>query len=248
MSNISWMRKVTRRLRRSGSPSRGSDLTRQLEQVLEVHCGTNHKSRQVLPTTAPLPSPNETKHGWPLLPAPSALTVVPTAPHVISLGTNHRPVQICSRTSPPLPGRVLRNTFLCSLLLEIAIASSGLAPQCIIIGSLAGILLVTTANRFALKNGYGTVEARYHLTAYDCSDPSEVQAYSSVHASHCSTRATSVQKDRPTRFQLLQKEKKRYITAYVCFLFLGRTSVTTAECTGTLSWTPCTGPSPSRNE
>ena len=75
------------------------------------------------------------------------------------------------------------------------------------------------ANRFALRNGYGTVEARYHLTAYDCSDPTEVQAYSSIPASHCSVRATPVQKDQPTRFQLLQKEKKRYITAYSCFLF-----------------------------
>ena len=218
MSNISWMSKVTRRLRCSGSPIRGSDSTWQVEQVPEVHCGTNHTNRQVLPTTAPLPGPKETKHGWPLLPTPSALTVVPTAPPVLSLGTNHQPVRIRSQTSPPLPGRVHLITFLRSLLLGLAIASSGLAPWCIIIGSLAGFLSIATANRFALKNGYGTVEARYHLTKYDCSDPSEVQAYSSVPASHCSTRATPVQKDRPTRFQLLQKEKKRYLTAYVCFL------------------------------
>ena len=45
-----------------------------------------------------------------------------------------------------------------------------------------------------------------------------MQAYSSIPASHCSTCATPVRKDRPTRFQLLQKEKKWYITAYVCFL------------------------------
>ena len=98
------------------------------------------------------------------------------------------------------------------------IALSNLAPQCIILGSITGFLPVATANRFALRNGYGTVEARYHLMAYDCSDPSEVQAYSSVPASHCSTQDTPVRKDQPTRFQLLQKEKKRYITAYVCFL------------------------------
>ena len=82
-----------------------------------------------------------------------------------------------------------------------------------------GLLSVVSADRFTLPNGYGTVEARYHLTAYDCSDPSEVQAYSSIPASHCSTRATPVRKDRPTRFQLLQKERKRYINAYVCSLF-----------------------------
>ena len=54
--------------------------------------------------------------------------------------------------------------------------------------------------------------------AYDCSDPTEVQAYSSIPARQYSTRATPVQRERPTRFQLLQKENKRYITAYSCFL------------------------------
>ena len=79
--------------------------------------------------------------------------------------------------------------------------------------------LAVTANRFALRNGYGTVEARYHLMAYDCSDPAEVQAYSSIPASPCPVRATPVQQDRPTKFQLLQMERKRYITAYSCFLY-----------------------------
>ena len=54
--------------------------------------------------------------------------------------------------------------------------------------------------------------------AYDCSEPTEVQACSSIPARQCSIRATHVQRERPTRFQLLQKEKKRYITAYSCFL------------------------------
>ena len=62
------------------------------------------------------------------------------------------------------------------------------------------------------------MEARYHLMAYDCSDPTEVQAYSSIPTSQCSVRATPVQKHRPTKFQLLQKERKRYITTYSCFL------------------------------
>ena len=75
-----------------------------------------------------------------------------------------------------------------------------------------------TADRFALRNTYGTVENRYHLTAYNCSDPTEVQAYSSVPARPCSIRTNPVQRERPTRFQLLQKEPKRYITAYSCFL------------------------------
>ena len=37
-------------------------------------------------------------------------------------------------------------------------------------------------------------------------------------ARKCSVRATPVRKERPTRFQLLQKEGKRYITAYSCSL------------------------------
>ena len=250
MSNNSRMSEVTRPLRRSGSPIRGSNLTRQLEQVQEVHRGRptpSHTNLQVLSTTTPLPGPKDTKHGWLLLPTPSALTVVPMAPPVLSLGPDHQPVRIRSWASSPLPGGIHLNTLLRSLLLGLAITSSGLAPQCIIVGSLAGFLPVATANRFALKNGYGTVEARYHLTAYDCSDPSDVQAYSSIPASHCSTRATPVQKHRPTRFQLLQKEKKRS-SPHTFVSFLGCTSVTTAKCTDTLSWTPCTGPFQSHNE
>ena len=109
---------------------------------------------------------------------------------------------------------------LCALLLGFAITSSaGLNQRSITLGPLAGLLATASADRFTLRNGYGTVEARYHLTAYDCSDSSEVQAYSSIPASHCSTRATPVRKDRATRFQLLQKERKRYINAYVCSLF-----------------------------
>ena len=76
----------------------------------------------------------------------------------------------------------------------------------------------TTADRFALHNKYGVVGNRYHLTAYDCSDPTEVQAYSSIPAMRCSVRATLIQRKKPTRFQLLKREKKRYITTYSCSL------------------------------
>ena len=109
---------------------------------------------------------------------------------------------------------------LCALLLGLTLtASASHFHRSTTLGSLLGLVPTVSANRFTLQNGYGTVETRFHLTAYDCSDPSEVQAYSSIPASHCSTRATPVKKDRPTRFQLLQKERKRYINAYVCSLF-----------------------------
>ena len=75
-----------------------------------------------------------------------------------------------------------------------------------------------TAYHFALRNAYGMVEPCYQLTAYDCSNPTRVQAYSSIPARQCSVRTTPIQRDRPTKFQLLQKERKRYITAYSCFL------------------------------
>ena len=108
----------------------------------------------------------------------------------------------------------------CALLLGLTIAASASHfHRSVTLGALVGLISAVSTDRSTLQNGYGTVEARYHLTAYDCSDPSEVQAYSSVPASHCSTRSTPVKKDRPTRFQLLQKEKKRYINAYVCSLF-----------------------------
>ena len=66
---------------------------------------------------------------------------------------------------------------LCALFLGVATASSaGLVHQIVALGSLTGSLSVAATDHFTLRNGYGTVEARYHLTAYDCSDPSEVQA------------------------------------------------------------------------
>ena len=76
----------------------------------------------------------------------------------------------------------------------------------------------TTADRTMSRNSYGLVEERYHLTAYDCSDSSEVQAYSSIPARPCSVRTTPVHQTRPSRFQLLQREKKRYVIGYSCSL------------------------------
>ena len=144
------------------------------------------------------PPPRALRHSSPIttltrLAADSSTPPRPSRPsHESSLGSNVTNSALTSWEKMRLP------VALCLLLLEFAIV---------------------TADRLLLRNGYGTVEARYRLTAYDCSDPAEVQAYSSIPASHCSTRATPVQKDQPTRFQLLQKERKRYINAYVCSLF-----------------------------
>ena len=97
----------------------------------------------------------------------------------------------------PLPLEKMHlHASLCALLLGFAITSSAdLIHQSATLVSLSGLLSVAAADRFTHRNGYGIVEAGYHLTAYDCSDPSEVQAYSSIPASHCSTRATPVRKD-----------------------------------------------------
>ena len=122
-------------------------------------------------------------------------------------------------TSSPTGDMDVRASFFALLLGLTLTASASHFHRSATLGSLVGLVPTVSTNRFTLQNGYGTVEARFHLTAYDCSDPSEVQAYSSIPASHCSTRATPVKKDRPTRFQLLQKERKRYINAYVCSLF-----------------------------
>ena len=92
-------------------------------------------------------------------------------------------------TVAPLPREnMCFRASLCVLLLGFAITSSaGLIHRSAPLGSLVGLFTAVSAGRFALRNGYGTVEAGYHLTAYDCSDPSEVQAYRSIPASHCST-------------------------------------------------------------
>ena len=146
---------------------------------------------------------------------------LPDSPALTSIGfrsSEHPNQSHCSVTQSGSP--VLATLVRCTLPGLVVTCPSATANRlalCQLLGLLHPCPTVT-ANSFALQNGYGTVEARYHLTAYDCSDPTEVQAYSSIPASQCSVRATPVQKDRPTKFQLLQKERKRYITAYSCFL------------------------------
>ena len=107
-----------------------------------------------------------------LLLIPSILTAAPTTLLTPPLGPWPPPVLNHPRSRPlPLASMHPRSHFH-ALLLGLAITSSfGLTPQCLILGSLTGLLSVAAADRFTLRNGYGTVEARYHLTAYDCSDP-----------------------------------------------------------------------------
>ena len=79
-------------------------------------------------------------------------------------------------------GRFLA-TLLRSLLLGLFVAPPSTTTNYLTVGLLFGLFSnrpAVVASHFALRNGYGTVEARYHLTAYDCSDPTEVQAYSSI--------------------------------------------------------------------
>ena len=219
-----WMDEIARLHRHPGSPLGGNSLLPPRSRSPSLGRTTPgwetlHASNQALLTTATLRGASSTKRGLPLLQASSASTPAPTAQPEQPMEPILHPVRTNTRTGSSMPGRHCLATLLRSLLLGLMIAPSVTTPQCVVLGSLVGLLPVTTANRFALKNGYSTVEARYHLTAYDCSDPSEVKACSSIPASHCSIRATPVQKDRPTLFQLLQKEKKRYLTAYACFLF-----------------------------
>ena len=74
-----------------------------------------------------------------------------------------------------------------------------------------------------LRNSHGKVEIRHTLIAYDCADPIEVRAYSSVPDEPCETRRTTVTTGNPTRFQLLQKERRRYMEGHSCTL--SRTSI-----------------------
>ena len=130
-------------------------------QALRTPRGPNHipvSPRTVVSTTILLESPST---GTPLLSAP--LTSLPTGDMGLRAGFS-------------------------ALLLGLTItASAGHFHRSVTLGSLVGLIPAVSTNRLTLQNGYGTVEARYHLTAYDCSDPSEVQAYSSIPASHCST-------------------------------------------------------------
>ena len=163
------MSEITRLHRRPGSPLEGNGLPQQVfEQVRNLSHGRttpSHANSLALPTSATLLGVEGAKHGLPPLQTLSALTAAPTAQPVLPLGPIHHPVQISTRTSSSMPGGIHLNTLLHSLLLGLVIASSGTTPQSLVLGLLAGLLPVAVANRFALKNGYGTVKARYHLTA-----------------------------------------------------------------------------------
>ena len=152
----------------------------------------------------------------------------PNSAQIVSLGTMYTISQHgspassnCSKVSPPLLGRYTYN----DLPPFTSAGIRGLLPpawptQYIILGSLH-VDSFPPPWPTASPSGMGTAQLKPGTTSrpYDCSDPSEVQAYSSVPASHCSTWATPRSERTSLRsFQLLQKEKKRYLTAYVCFL------------------------------
>ena len=59
-----------------------------------------------------------------------------------------------------------------------------------------------------LTTQYGVVDARHTLTAYDCSDPGSVRAFSSVPKEKCETRTTPIETTIKAEYQLLQVEKK----------------------------------------
>ena len=69
-----------------------------------------------------------------------------------------------------------------------------------------------------LHNARGRVEPRHTLTAYDCADPAEVLAFSSHPEQPCEARQTPVHPWKEAQYQLLQREKRRYITGFSCTL------------------------------
>ena len=96
-----------------------------------------------------------------------------------------------------------------------------LSLLCFSLGSLPTTDALTPEH--LLHNRHGKVETRHSLIAYDCADPMEVRAYSSVPEEPCETRRTTVTTENPTKFQLLQKENRRYIGGHSCTL--SRTSI-----------------------
>ena len=127
--------------------------------------------------------------------SPRPTAAASTLPLFLSSYPAPRPGPDPTAVAPLFRADMCLRASLCALLLGLVITSStGRIHRSATLGSLVGLLTAVSAGLFTLRNGYGTVEARYHLTAYDCSEPSEVQAYSSIPASHCSTRATPCQK------------------------------------------------------
>ena len=230
-----WMTRVAESNQCPKIPLSGNDPSppcgchSSLEGMAHLHA-VSRKADHTSPAPAPLPISNDTG----ILTPPTAGTGPASSCGHSPESDKNQPLPTLSTSlairpsghSSPSPRPIIQDgsvlsTFLRLIFLGLIVACSSAAADRLTLSSLVGFLHAcpaVMANHFALRNRYGTVEARYHLTAYDCSDPTEIQAYSSLPASQCSVRATPVQRDRPTRFQVLQKERKGYITAYSCFL------------------------------
>ena len=104
---------------------------------------------------------------------------------------------------------------------RLAALLTPLTLLCFTLGSLPTTTALTPTH--LLYNSHGKVETRHALIAYDCADPLDVRAYSSVPEEPCETRRTTVTAGNPTKFQLLQKENRRYIEGHSCTL--SRTSI-----------------------
>ena len=147
------------------------------------------------------PSPGRVVGPSPVLaPRPTYRAMrIPVASITASAEHDYPSAPTCHGVRPsecPAPGRgsiiPTGNSGLVALTIWTLLGSIAVCPLAatsrLTLCPLLGLLhpgLAVTANHFTLRNGYGTVEARYHLTAYNCSDPTEVQAYSSIPASPC---------------------------------------------------------------
>ena len=69
-----------------------------------------------------------------------------------------------------------------------------------------------------LTTQYGLVDVCHTLTANDCSDPGSVRDFSSFPKEKCETRTTPLEQPIFAEYQLLQVEKKRYISGFACSL------------------------------
>ena len=205
-----WTKRVSESHRGSKIPVSGSDLP--------SPCGCPSRPEGTAPCHV---APRKDDRSSPVIAPRSTPRVrrVPVSSTTTSAGHHYPLVPTIPRDrsseSPALGGHPITPTgnpglialTLWTLLGSIAVCPLAAASRftlCPLLGLLPPSLAVME-NRFALRNGYGTVEARYHLMAYDCSDPTKVQAYSSIPASPCPVRAIPVQHDRPTKFQLLRK-------------------------------------------
>ena len=178
----------------------------------------------------PLLDTAETRPSKTLLPAPKGSVDVPPAPF--------QQVRNCPKASSPLLGRVYLRTFLRSLLMGIVVASSGLTPQCILLGS------SQSPQPTVLLSGMDTARLKPDTISRRMTAPIP-QKYRPTAAFRPATAAP--RPPPPERTDLrgfnYYKRRRKGTSPHTFVSFLGRTSVTTVECTDTRSWTPCTGPS-----